>query len=342
MTVWHTCFLGVERMPVSIKDIAKEAGVSPSTVSRALSDHPRISPETKERIRHLATEMGYSPSVVARSLVTKRTCTVGLAVAWVSDPFLAQLVRGAEDTAMQHGYTIFLSSFYDEPRREREVLAAFHERRVDGIIVKSSSLVVDNRSLLANFGLPLVLINCPEHTYSVSTDNLHGGRLATEYLLDLGHSRIGYIAAEQGARTNLDRLEAYKTALEERGIGFDPDLVVCGDGYPQGGRRAMQKLLALPSPPTAVFCYNDLTAIGAAMAVREAGLQVPDDISLVGFDDIELASYFHPPLTTVRQPAYELGRQAMEMVLNLMADGCDEASVVLKGELVVRQSCRRL
>jgi DNA-binding LacI/PurR family transcriptional regulator len=329
-------------MSVSIKDIAKAAGVSPSTVSRALSDHPRISLETKERIRCLATEMGYSPSAVARSLVTQRTSIIGMAVAWVSDPFLAQLVRGIEDTALEQGYTVILSSFYGEPDREMEVLSTFRERRVDGVIIKSSCFDANHRSPLAQFGLPIVLINRPEYTYSVSTDNLHGGRLATEYLLDLGHSQIGYIAAERGRRTNLDRLEAYKEALKERGIAFDPALVALGDGYAGGGKETMSRLLALPSPPTAVFCYNDLTAIGAALAVREAGLQVPDDISLVGFDDIELAAYLTPPLTTVRQPAYGLGHRAMEMVLALMRDGQEVTNVMLKGELVVRQSCQRL
>lgn len=282
-------------MSVSIKDIAKVAGVSPSTVSRALSDHPRISLETKERIRRLATEMGYSPSAVARSLVTQRTSIIGLAMAWVSDPLLAQVVRGIEDTALEHGYTVILSSFYGEPDREKEVLSTFRERRVDGIIIKSSCLDTYPHSLLSQFGLPIVLINRPEYIYSVSTNNLHGGRLATEYLLDLGHSRIGYIAAEIGRRTNLDRLKAYNEALQGRGIAFDPTLVAMGDGYARGGKEAMCRLLALPSPPTAVFCYNDLTAIGAALAVREAGLQVPDDISLVGFDDIELTTYCHSP-----------------------------------------------
>ena len=329
-------------MSVSIKDIAKAAGVSPSTVSRALSDHPRISLETKERIRRLATEMDYSPSAVARSLVTQRTSMIGLAVAWVSDPFLAQLVRGIEDTALGHGYTVILSSFYGERDRERLVLSALRERRVDGMIVESSCLDTYPRSLLTEFDLPIVLINRPEYIYSVSTDNLHGGRLATEYLLDLGHSRIGYIAAERGRRTNLDRLEAYKKALQGRGSALDPDLVVLGDGYAGGGKEAMSRLLALLSPPTAVFCYNDVTAIGAALAVREAGLQVPDDVSLFGFDDVELAAYVHPPLTTIRQPAYELGRRAMEMVLALMADDQKVTKVMLKGELVVRQSCRRL
>ncbi len=329
-------------MSVSIKDIAKAAGVSPSTVSRALSDHPRISLGTKERIRHLATEMGYSPSAVARSLVTQRTSIIGMAVAWVSDPFLAQVVRGIEDTALEHGYSVILSSFYGEPDREKEVLSTFRERRVDGIIAESSCFDAYPRSLPSQFGLPIVLINRPEYVYSVSTDNLHGGRLATEYLLDLGHSRIGYIAAERGKRTNLDRLKAYREALQRRGVAFDPDLVVLGDGYAGGGKEAMKKLLALAWPPTAVFCYNDLTAIGAALAIREAGLQVPNDISLVGFDDIELAAYVYPPLTTVRQPAYELGHRAMEMVLALLADGQEATSVILKGELVVRQSCRPL
>jgi DNA-binding LacI/PurR family transcriptional regulator len=329
-------------MSVSIKDIAKVAGVSPSTVSRALSDHPRISLETKERIRRLATEMGYSPSAVARSLVTQRTSIIGLAMAWVSDPLLAQVVRGIEDTALEHGYTVILSSFYGEPDREKEVLSTFRERRVDGIIIKSSCLDTYPHSLLSQFGLPIVLINRPEYIYSVSTNNLHGGRLATEYLLDLGHSRIGYIAAEIGRRTNLDRLKAYKEALQERGIAFDPTLVAMGDGYARGGKEAMCRLLTLPSPPTAVFCYNDLTAIGAALAVREAGLQVPGDISLVGFDDIELTTYCHPPLTTVRQPAYKLGHRAMKMVLALMVDGQEATSVMLEGELVVRQSCRPL
>jgi len=329
-------------MSVSIKDIAKVAGVSPSTVSRALSDHPRISLKTKERIRRLATEMGYSPSAVARSLVTQRTSIIGLAMAWVSDPLLAQVVRGIEDTALEHGYTVILSSFYGEPDREKEVLSTFRERRVDGIIIKSSCFDTYPHSLLSQFGLPIVLINRPEYIYSVSTNNLHGGRLAIEYLLDLGHSRIGYIAAEIGRRTNLDRLKAYKEALQGRGIAFDPILVAMGDGYSRGGKEAMCRLLALPSPPTAVFCYNDLTAIGAALAVREAGLQVPDDISLVGFDDIELTTYCHPPLTTVRQPAYKLGRRAMKMVLALMADGQEATSVMLEGELVIRQSCRQL
>jgi len=329
-------------MAISIKDVAHKAGVSPSTVSRALSDHPRISRETKERIRRLATEMGYSPSAVARSLVTKRTRIIGLAVGWVSDPFLTELVRGVEDTATVDGYTVFLSSFYDQPHREKEVLSTFHERRVDGIIVQSSHLYADHHALLAQFNSPVVLINAPDYVHSVSTDNVHGGRLATDYLLSLGHSRIGYLAAARGGRTNEHRLEGYKEALRERGIAFDAALVVQGDGYAAGGKAAMGKLLALPAPPTAVFCFNDLTAMGAAQAIREAGLRVPDDISLVGFDDIELATYFYPPLTTVRQPAYELGRRAMGMVLALLADGNQVPNVVLKGELIVRESCRPL
>lgn len=329
-------------MTISIKDVAEKAGVSPSTVSRALNDHPRISQETKERIQRLAAEMGYSPSAVARSLVTKHTRTVGFAVAWVSDPFLAPLLRGVEDFAVENGYTVVLSSFYNEAQRERELLSTFRERRVDGVIVESSRLDAEHYPLPDQFGLPIVLINRPEYVHSVSTDNYQGGRLATEHLVALGHSRIGYIAAERGRRTNVDRLEAYKRVLQARGSAFEPDLVAQGDGYAEGGKEAMRRLLALPSPPTAVFCYNDLTAIGAARATREAGLRVPDDVSLIGFDDIELAAYVHPPLTTVRQPAYELGRRAMEMVLALMENEREVTSTMLEGELVVRESCRPL
>lgn len=326
-------------MAVSIKDIAERAGVSPSTVSRALNDHPRISRRTRERIRRLAKEMGYSPSAIARSLVAKRTFTIGLVISFISDPFLAQVVRGVEEAAIDNGYSVFLCSSYGDPTREMAVVETFRERRADGIIVTTSRVDSLYAPLLDKFKIPIVLINCREYAYSVSTDNLHGGQLATEHLLELGHTRIGYISSEEGGRTNLDRLEGYKMALRRYGIAFDQSLVSAGDGKVEGGKEGMKRLLALPCPPTAVFCYNDMTAIGAAAALREAGLRVPEDMSLVGFDDIDLAPYLNPPLTTVRQPRYELGRSAMEMLLALLA-GEAVTNVLLQGELIVRESSR--
>lgn len=325
-------------MAISIKDIAEKAGVSPSTVSRALSDHPRISPQTKSRIRCLAAEMGYSPNVIGRSLAARRTFSIGLVLRHVSDPFPAQIVRGIEDMAVANGYHVFLSSSYGDPERERDVIEIFRERRVDGMIVTSPSLGLRYTSLMDEFNIPIVLINCPEYPYSVSTDNLHGGRLATEHLLQLGHTRIGYVEQGGARRTNLDRLEGYKQALQSWGTHFDPLLVATGDGSIEGGKKGMEQLLALSSPPTAVFCYNDMTAIGAIAAIRAWGMHVPEDISLVGFDDIELAAYLNPPLTTIRQPRYELGRRAMEMLLALLAGDDEVTSIVLQGELIVRES----
>ncbi len=329
-------------MSVSIKDIAKAAGVSPSTVSRALRDHPRISQQTKEYICRLAVEMGYTPSAVARSLVTRRTMTIGLVLPSVSDPFLSQVVLGVEEVALDNGYRVFLCSFYNDPVQERSIVDAFLEHRVDGIVVTSSRLDTAYTALQEQLGIPIVLTNCREYAYSVSTDNLHGGRLAVDYLLQLGHTRIGYIATDPQKQANRSRLAGYRQALQERGIAFDPALVGVGDGRAEGGKRGMQQLLALNPPPTAVFCYNDMTAIGAAAALREAGLRVPDDVSLVGFDDIDWAAYSNPPLTTVRQPRRELGRRAMQMLLELLAGEESPTKVVLQGELVVRASCRPL
>ena len=332
-------------MGVSIKDIAKAAGVSHSTVSRALSDSPLVKEETKRRIQRLAREMGYSPSAIARSLATKRTYTIGLVVTTIADPFVADIVRGVEEVALDKGYSVLLSNSNADPQREMAVVKTFHERRVDGVIVTASRVGDLYLPLLEEIGAPIVLINNlrdGKYVYSVATDNVHGAELATRYLIELGHRRIGYIACPNKERSNRDRLEGYRRALREANIAFQPALVARGDGKVEGGREGMRQLLFLSPPPTAVFCYNDLTAIGAMMAVKGAGLRVPDDVSLVGFDDIAMASYVDPPLTTVRQRKYEMGRLAMEMLLNILSGEEATKSIVLQGELIVRKSCQAL
>ncbi len=286
--------------------------------------------------------MGYSPSAVARSLVTRRTLTIGLVLPSVSGPFLSQVVQGIEEVAWDHGYRVFLCSFYNDPIQERNVLQSFHEHRVDGIIVTSSQLAASYVVLQQQLGIPIVLTNCRQYIYSVSINNLHGGRLAVDYLLQLGHTRIGYIANRDREQANADRMTGYRQALQQRGIAFDPALIALGDGCLEGGKTGMRQLLALNAPPTAVFCYNDMTAIGAAAALREAGLRVPEDISLMGFDDIDWAAYFNPPLTTIRQPRRELGRRAMRMMLELLKGEHQPDKVILPGELIVRGSCRSL
>ncbi len=333
-------------MPVSIKDIARAAGVSHSTVSRALSDSPLVKAETKARIQRLAREMGYSPDARARSLVMGRTHTVGVVVTTIADPFVAPVVQGIESTAHDYGYTVLLCTSSAEPSREMAAVETLRSMRVDAVIVTSSRVGALYVEHLERIGAPIVLINNHNkrrgrYVHSVSMDNRHGGYLATTHLTQLGHRRIAYIARPSDYSSNLERQEGYRQALEEAGIPFDPALVVAGTGRVESGERAMEALLAMRELPTAVFCYNDMMAIGLLRAARRAGVRIPHDLSVVGFDDITVASYVCPPLTTVAQPKAEMGHRAMEMVLTLLDIPTDKrkpTNVMLQGKLIIRES----
>jgi DNA-binding LacI/PurR family transcriptional regulator len=334
-------------MRVSIKDIAKAAGVSHPTVSRALSDSPQISEETKVRIQRLAQEMGYSPNALARGLVTRQTYSVGVVVTTIADPFVAEIVQGIEATAHDHGYTVILCNSESAPEREIASVEMLRSKRVDGVIVTASRVGALYLEYLEQIGGPIVLINnhneeSGRYTFSVSVDNRHGGRLAAEHLVQLGHRRIAYVAGPANHSSDLDRLAGYRQALVEGGIEPDPALVVPGNGRPSGGEEALQAILALDPRPTAIFCYNDMTAIGLIHAAQQAGLSIPQDMAVVGFDDILFASYLYPPLTTVAQPKVEMGQRAMHMMLSLITakeeSEEDLANVVVQGKLIVRVS----
>ena len=334
-------------MRVSIKDIAKAAGVSHPTVSRALSDSPLISEETKVRIQRLAQEMGYSPNALARGLVTRQTYSVGVVVTTIADPFVAEIVQGIEATAHDHGYTVILCNSESTPEREIASVEMLRSERVDGVIVTASRVGALYLEYLEQIGGPIVLINnhneeSGRYTFSVSVDNRHGGRLAAEHLVQLGHRRIAYVAGPANHSSDLDRLAGYRQALVKGGIEPDPAWVVPGNGRPDGGEEALQTILALDPRPTAVFCYNDMTAIGLIHAAQQAGLAIPQDMAVVGFDDILFASYLYPPLTTVAQPKVEMGQQAMHMMLSLITakeeSEEDLANVIVKGKLIVRAS----
>ena len=334
-------------MRVSIKDIARAAGVSHSTVSRALGDSPLVSAGTKERIQLLAREMGYSPDAQARSLVEGRTRTIGVVVTTLTDPFIGGIVQAIETTAQDRGYSVVLASSNDSSEREIAAVETLQSKRVDGVIVTSSSVGVLHHGRLEGLGVPVVLINSlvqhrGRYTFSIGVDNRHGGVLATEHLVRQGHRRIAYVAAPEERSDNMERLAGYHEALAGAGIDPDPALLVQGTGRAGSGQQALPVLLALEDPPTAVFCYNDMTAIGLIHAAHAAGLSLPGDLAVVGFDDIVFAPYVHPPLTTVAQPVAELGQGAMEMVLSLLPDGSADPGVsidrTLPGRLVVRAS----
>jgi DNA-binding LacI/PurR family transcriptional regulator len=325
----------------SIKDIAKLAQVSHPTVSRALQNSPLVNAKTAEKIRRIAREAGYRPSAVARGLVMRRTRTIGLVVTSVSDPFTGEVVTGIEQTASDHGYCVYLSDSNADPQREKKAVQAFAEQRVDGIIVTSSRVGALHLPLLTEMMVPVVLVN-DQHpgsvAHSVLICNEEGTRMLTEHLIGLGHKRIAYIGDQSGYQSDTERISAYKAALEAAGIPLRKDLIAYGDGKPAAALEAMNALLSISKPPTAVCCYNDMTALGAMRAIRMHGLRIPEDISVVGFDDLFVASYTEPPLTTIHQPMRRMGQLAMESLVKLMAGEASVPQIRVPAEMVVRES----
>lgn len=329
----------------SIKDIARLARVSHPTVSRALQNSPLVNAQTAAKIRKIADETGYRASAVARGLVTRRTRTIGLVVTTVDDPFASEVTCGIEQTANDHGYAVFLANSNADPERERKVVQELAERRVDGIIVTSSRVGALYLPLLKELNVPIVLVNDQypgEFVHSVLIENVEGTRAAVEHLIELGHRRIAYVGDRFGYQSDAERLAGYKQALAQAGIEFVAALAVEGDGRAEAAIEAVNALLALPAPPTAICCYNDMTALGAMRAIHARGLRVPEDISLAGFDDLFFAAYLQPPLTTVRQPMRRMGQMAMENLFKLMSGEESVAQIKVEAELIVRASTGRV
>ncbi len=325
---------------VSIKDIARLVGVSHSTVSRALRSSPVVNPDTAGRIRKVAEQHGYHASLIGRSLVMRRSMTVGCVPTDIADPFVGEVVNGIEEVANQQGYAVFLASSHADPQKELDVVRTFRERRVDGVIVPASRVGSLYLPHLAELRIPIVLVNNQypgSFTHSVSIDNVSAARRITSHLLTLGHRRIAYIGNRSGSQADADRLSGYRTELRKARLLLRAELIVHADATPEGGRAAMQRLFAR-GRPTAVFCYDDLTAMGALAAARSAGVSVPGDLSVVGFDDLFVSSYTAPPLTTIRQPMKEMGRRAAEILLALLRGEVAERKVMFQGTLVVRES----
>lgn len=326
---------------LSIKDIARAASVSHSTVSRALRNSPLVNLQTAEKIRRIAKENNFRVSAVGRSLATGRTHSIGIVVTTITDPFIAEVVTSVEETANARGFSVVLANSKGDADREMKVVQSIEERRVDGILVLSSRVGSVYMPLLAEMKIPIVLINSQhpgDFVYSLTIDNLEASQAAVRFLIQLGHRKIAYISDKFGLQSDTERLLGYRRSLEGSGLKFRPEFIVSGDADAEGGMHAMEQLLALTDIPTAVFCYNDMTALGALKAVRRGGLSVPEDISIVGFDDLTIASYTHPPLTTIRQPKQQMGRMATELLLNLIDGSKAETSRKVHGELIVRDS----
>jgi LacI family transcriptional regulator/LacI family repressor for deo operon, udp, cdd, tsx, nupC, and nupG len=330
----------------SIKDIAQAAGVSHSTVSRALHDSALISHATRERVKAMAAEMGYIPNAVARSLQAQRSGTVGLVLTSLTDPFFADVMAGVDESAGKAGLSMFVAASHNEPEREMEIIETFHRRRVDGIIVAASRLTSRYHDRLARIRVPIVLVN--QHAedspgfHAVAFDEKAGAHLAVRHLVTLGHRRIGYLGLGNRQRSNALRLEGYQDALAEAALSLDPawarviaETEIGTQDDTDVGERAMPALLE--GGVTAVFCYNDRVAVGALLACRGLGAEVPRQVSLVGFDDLELARWLSPPLTTVQQPRLAMGSAAVGVMLDLL-EGQEGRDVLLSPVLVRRAS----
>ncbi len=331
-------------MGYTLEDIARMAGVSRSTVSRVLNHHPHVRPEVRERVWEVVRRVGYQPHAAARSLATQKTQIIGLIIpeavsTLFADPFFPLLITGITDACYQHGYHLMLSLF-TTPQQEAELSTQLlGGGYLDGVILASTRLDDPLIERLLSGRIPFVLIgrhSDPRVNY-VDVDNVAGARMAVDYLLRQGHRRVATITGPLNMAAGQDRLEGYKQALQARHLPVDEALIVEGDFTEQGGMAAMRRLLALAERPTAVFAASDTMAIGAIKAIKDAGLRVPDDITVVGFDDIPQASYLDPPLTTVRQPIAQLGKTAVHILVDLIRYGAERTQrVVLATELVVR------
>lgn len=334
---------------VSIKDIARVAGVSHPTVSRALRGQGRMSDVTRERIIAIAQEMGYTPSLVARGLVTQRSHLIGLIVTQFSDPFNTEVAEGIEDEALRHGYTLFLASTRGvDPEREVQVVREMQGRQVDGIIVSSSRVGSRYADLLDEIGIPIVLINNHAggaNVHGIYHDDYHGARQMVDHLLAQGRQHIAFLGNGRAGRAQSERQRGWSDAMLTAGSLIDV-IAFGSNGRMAGGAEGAQKLLALADlrwshAPDAICCYNDAMAIGAMKVLRRQGLRIPEDVAITGFDDIEMAAYVCPPLTTFHQPRYEMGVESMKIMLQALEGGHKSeqpVNIVMHGELVARES----
>jgi DNA-binding LacI/PurR family transcriptional regulator len=312
----------IERIaPATIRDVARRAGVSTATVSRVLAGIGNPRAETADAVTAAVTALDYRPSAVARSLRMRRTSTLGLIVTDIQNPFFPELVQAADDAARRVGFSVLLGSAAYDEHRAVHYLDLMVDRRVDGMIIASSQVSEESWRWLAASPVPVVVVNAEPADVPITvitSDNAGGARQAAEHLIRLGHRSIGYIRSDEGSTADLPRMEGFRAACREAGIPAADLVEVRGNALVDGGERAVTELLATRAGVTAVACHNDMTAIGVLRALRAARLRVPQDVSVVGCDDIAAASWVVPSLTTVAQQKAELGRMAVERLMNML------------------------
>jgi len=329
----------------TIREVAKAAGVSIATVSRVLNHPETVADETMGHINKVIAELGFSPNGMARSLALNKTSIIALIIPNIINPVYPEIAMGVEEVAHRRDYSLLLCNSEANALKEKEYLNAFLGRRVDGIIIAGGLLnQADEEQVLAK-GIALVHIGRRRdnaEASSVYTDFELGGYMATRHLIDQGYRRIGLIAGPRSQPEHTDKERGFEQALWENGIVFDPDLVTLGDCEAEGGYLGAKKLLRSSPPPRAIFAANDLMAIGAIDAIKTAGLRIPEDVALIGFDNIKMASLVDPKLTTISYPAHRMGSIAARLLFDMMDAGADNykrEGIYIRPELKVRKSC---
>ncbi len=333
-------------MPVTLRDIAKEVGLSVTTVSRALNDYPDVSPQTKERIQRAAQEMGYHPNVIARKLQKRRTDTIGFVIPTAgprfSDPFFIELITGIGDEATRQEFDLLVSTCAPGDHEAEFYHRLTKGNRVDGLLLVRIRHQDERISRLTAIGTPFVAFgrSDPPLDYPyVEVDGREGICEITQHLIDLGHRTLAHIAGPSDLMFGSERMQGFKEALVRNNIPVDEDLIVTGYLTQRSGYEATHHLLDRNHPPTAIVASNDLMAIGAMSAAQEGGLIVGQDISITGFDNIPPAAHSHPPLTTIEQPVYDIGVTICRMLCQVIkGEELVERQIVLEPKLVVRRS----
>jgi LacI family transcriptional regulator len=327
----------------TLTDVARLAGVSTMTVSRVINDSGYVSPEARARVTGVIAELGYMPNVLARQLRSKRTKTLALVVTDIANPFFTTIARGVEDAARARGYAVMFCNTDESEAEEIEYVRMLIGRQVDGVLLVPAAASSASLELMHKHGLPVVVLDRRLRSGladEVRTDSEAGAHLAVRHLLDLGHRRIAVLTGPAAVSTSSDRVAGYRRAMAEEGLGPDDELVVFGGYNETSGYEMTRRVLDAQPQPTALFAANNFIAFGAIRALREAGMRTPEDMSIAVFDDLPPGWVFDPFLTVVSQPAYEIGKQAAELMLERLAGKApaDPRTIVLPSELITRRS----
>ncbi len=333
-------------MPTTIGEVARKAGVSKATVSRVLNDSKPVREDTRQRVLRAIEELDFKPNPAARSLVYKKSRILGVLVTDIANLFVSVLVKGIEESACQNNYNIFICNSHGSPAKEMELLQMLKNKRVDGIIFLTSQLIPDHKTFFQSSALPIALVNVSydgDNMIGIRIDNRKAAYDITSFFLKKGQTRIGMIHAPlEDQDTGKERFLGYLQALEEHGVEYDESLVGTGSLEASDGYRIAKELLQREEKPEALFVACDLMAFGVIKAIFDQGLRVPEDIEVAGFDDVPMASYCHPTLTTVRQPIENMGRLAASNLISLVEGGTIETGeIVLPHEIVCRDSTKK-